>query len=72
MAAFGGTHQDRLTQVGKFYPRPALRQLPPKPRGKKRAGRPRVKGEWLPTPEDVVNKGHRFHELLLHPLTPAV
>jgi hypothetical protein len=46
----------RLTLVSRFYADANLYQPPPQTRGKKPAGRPRVKGARLPSPAEVVAK----------------
>jgi DDE superfamily endonuclease len=53
----------RLTLVSRFYADANLCQPPPLPRGKKPAGRPRVKGAKLPAPEQVVAKTKDRHKL---------
>jgi hypothetical protein len=51
----------RLTLVTPFYPDAKLYELPPppKPKGQRGAGRPRVKGAKMPTPEEVVAQAAR-------------
>lgn len=44
----------RLVLVGKFHPEAALYKPPPKWSPPKKAGRPRKKGDKLPSPQDVV------------------
>ncbi len=58
MARFAHRHRKQLTYVGKFYPDANLYEEPPKYSGN---GRPRVKGNRQPKPEDVVQakRGHK-------------
>jgi hypothetical protein len=56
----------RLVLVSKFYPdanlfEPPPPPPPPLPSGKKRPGRPRIKGAKLPTPQEVVAQSKRTH-----------
>ncbi len=51
LARFADRHRGRLTLVSKFYPDASLYELPPPYAGH---GRPRVKGDLLPTPEQTV------------------
>lgn len=51
MARFARKHRKRLTFVGRFYQDAALYEPPPKYSG---AGRPRVKGQKMPNPAEVV------------------
>jgi hypothetical protein len=52
--------KQRLSLVSRFYAKAALYELPPEPvvkaNGKRKAGRPRVKGDKQDTPEEVVAK----------------
>ncbi len=54
-----GQQRDRLTLVSKFYPDANLFEPPPRTQGKRRAGRPRVKGKALAKPEKVVAESAR-------------
>jgi hypothetical protein len=56
LACFAHHHQKRLTLVTRCYPDIAL--YAPPPTGQKN-GRPRVKGEKLPLPQDVVKSAKR-------------
>jgi hypothetical protein len=56
MALLAGHSQGRLHLVSKFYPDAKLYEPPPPYSGH---GRPRVKGQKLPTPEEVVAKAQR-------------
>ena len=67
-----GTHElartaakrpQRLTLVSRFYADANVYRPPPVVRGKKGAGRPRVKGAKLPSPEQVVGKTKERHKL---------
>lgn len=53
MARFARRHHKWLTFVGKFYADAALYDPPPKYSGN---GRPRVKGDKTPTPEEFITK----------------
>ena len=53
----------RLTLVSRFYADANLYKPPPVPRGKKPAGRPRVKGAKLPSPAQVVSKTKHRQQL---------
>jgi hypothetical protein len=53
LARFCRRHRRRVTLVSLFHPRANLYDPPP-PRRKGRGGRPRVKGDKLPAPADVV------------------
>jgi len=55
MTRFAYRHRKRLKLVSKFSPDANLFEAPPKPK-KRKAGRPRVKGEALPSPREVVLK----------------
>jgi len=63
LAAFAHRHRPRLTMVSKFYADANLYAPPPPVSGKKRAGRPRVKGASLPKPEAVVARTRRQQRL---------
>jgi hypothetical protein len=54
LAATAAKRPQRLTLVSRFYADANLCKAPPVPRGKKTAGRPRVKGAKLPSPAQVV------------------
>lgn len=56
VARFVGRHRDRLTLVSKLHPQANLFEPPPPYRGK---GRPRVKGQPLPKPRQVVQTAPR-------------
>jgi hypothetical protein len=67
-----GTHElartaakrpQRLTLVSRFYANANLCQPPPGVRRKKGAGRPRVKGAKLPSPEQVVGNTKQRQKL---------
>lgn len=60
LASFAHHHRGRLTLVSRFYPDANLYELPSKSKG---IGRPRTKGEKLPTPEQVVKKTTRRQRL---------
>lgn len=55
LARFAQAHQQRLSLVSRFYPDANLYKPPPV-RKDKTNGRPRVKGDKLPTPQEVVGK----------------
>ena len=55
MARFAYRHRKRLSLTSKFVPDANLFKAPPKPK-KGKVGRPRVKGNALPKPKDVVEK----------------
>jgi hypothetical protein len=60
-ARFGPTHRRHLTLVSKFY-RDAALDEPPPPRPRRTIGRPRVKGQRLPSPQEVVaHRTRRTH-----------
>jgi len=61
LAHFCHRHRRRLTLVSKFYPDANLYDAPP-PRTKKR-GRPRKRGQKLPSPQEVVSKTKKFKRL---------
>ncbi len=54
LARFSARRRGRLSLVSKFYPDAKLYEPPPEIKGKRRAGRPRVKGKKLATPQEVV------------------
>jgi hypothetical protein len=54
LARFCHRHRRRLTLVSRLHPRARL-FTPPPPRRKGQRGRPRLKGQQLPTPQQVVN-----------------
>jgi DDE superfamily endonuclease/putative transposase ISC1217 len=56
VARFVARHRDRLTLVSKLHPQANLFQPPPPYTGK---GRPRVKGQPLPKPQQVVQTARR-------------
>lgn len=58
LASFAHRHQRRLTLVTRCYPDMAL-HAPPPVVASKIIGRPRVKGEKLPSPQEVVRKTKR-------------
>jgi hypothetical protein len=58
MAMMGQSTRGRLTLVSKFYPDASLYEPPPAYSGH---GRPRVKGDKLPTPQEVVATAPRTH-----------
>jgi hypothetical protein len=58
LARFCHRHRRRLTLVSLMHPRANL-YTPPPPRRKGRNGRPRVKGDKLPAPQDVVARSKR-------------
>jgi hypothetical protein len=60
LARFAHRHRERVTLVSKFYPDASLYAPPPPVKGKRR-GRPRVKGEKQPSPQDVVATARRRH-----------
>jgi len=53
LASFAAGHAPRSVLVGHFYPDANLYEPPPEPT-KGKIGRPRVKGQKLPAPQDVV------------------
>ena len=53
LARFACRHRDRATLVSRLHPKANLYQPPPK-RRKGQRGRPRVKGDKLPLPQEVV------------------
>jgi hypothetical protein len=58
-AALAARHQDRLTLISRFYANASLHKVAPKPSGVRQPGRPRVVGERLECPKDVVAKAKR-------------
>ena len=54
LARFCSRHARNATLVSRFYANANLYAPPPKPKG--RAGRPRIKGRKLPSPEQVVTQ----------------
>jgi hypothetical protein len=58
LARFCYRHRRHLTLVSLFHPRAHLRKPPP-PRAKGQMGRRRVRGEKLPSPQDVVKIAKR-------------
>jgi hypothetical protein len=60
LARFAHRHRERLTLVSKFYANAALYDPPPAPAPGHR-GRPRVKGDKRPSPQEVVEKARRRH-----------
>ena len=54
-ARFASRHRKQLTYVGRFYGNANLYDLPPEYSGN---GRPRVKGEKQPTPQNIVAQEH--------------
>jgi hypothetical protein len=62
LAGFASRHRNRLTLVSKFPPKAVLHDQPPlrKPR---QSGRPRVVGERLPSPQDVVASTNKRRRL---------
>jgi DDE superfamily endonuclease len=60
VARFAYRHRSRLTLVSKLHPQANLYTPPPRYRGQ---GRPRVKGDALPKPRDVVAGRRRFRWL---------
>lgn len=54
LARFAQRRRTRLTLVSRFYPDANLYAAPPQPRGKKKHGRPRLKGRKLASPAAVV------------------
>jgi hypothetical protein len=54
LASFCHRHRHRLALVSKFVPDAAIYAPPPAPKKNKKGGRPRVKGQKLPTPAAVV------------------
>jgi hypothetical protein len=62
LACFAHCYHKRLTLVTRCYPDIALYAPPPAVIGKFN-GRPRVKGEKLPSPQDVVKKAKRHTRL---------
>lgn len=56
VARFIGRHRDRLTLVSKLHPQANLFEPPPPYTGK---GRPRVKGQALPKPQQAVQDARR-------------
>lgn len=64
LARLAARHPDRLTYVSHFYADAALYQAPPKTApGGKRKGRPRQKGQKLPSPAAVVARSKRRQRL---------
>lgn len=64
LARLAARHPDRLTYVSHFYADAALYQTPPKTApGGKRQGRPRQKGQKLPSPAEVVTRTKRRQRL---------
>lgn len=60
LARFCQTHQPRLSLISKFHPKANLYRPPPRYCGH---GRPRVKGEALPKPCEVVAQRQRLRRL---------
>jgi hypothetical protein len=54
LARFSARHPRRLTLISRFYADAVLYAPPPAPAGKKKVGRPRVKGAKQPSPQEVV------------------
>ena len=54
LAEFAHGHRQRLSLVGRFYPKANLYEPPPKRAQRRKGGRPRKKGRKLPAPEKVV------------------
>ena len=69
LAGFCGKQRGRLDFVSRFYPDAALYLPPPEVRltakGKKPKGRPRVKGDKIDTPEQVVAKTPKKKRLVV-------
>lgn len=64
LARLAARHPDRLTYVSHFYADAALYETPPKTApGGKRKGRPRQKGQKLPSPAAVVARTKRRQRL---------
>lgn len=61
LARFCHRHRKHLDLISKFYPDANLYDAPP-PRTKK-SGRPRKRGEKLPSPQEVVSKTKKFKRL---------
>jgi DDE superfamily endonuclease len=61
LARFASKRRGRLALVSRFYAKANLVEPPPLPSGKKRRGRPRIKGAKLPTPQEVVARSKRTH-----------
>jgi hypothetical protein len=59
LARFSAAQRGRLGLVSKFYKDAKLYERPPAVEGKKGPGRPRVKGEKVPTPQEVVADARR-------------
>jgi hypothetical protein len=62
LARFARRHHRRLAVVSKFYPDAVLHQPPPRRRPGQQ-GRPRVRGERLPTPAETVATAKRWRTL---------
>ncbi len=56
LAGFASRSKGRLVLVGRFYAKAALHEAP-KPRPPGRVGRPRLRGQRLPSPSEVVATG---------------
>ena len=67
LAVFATRQKQKLSLVSRFYKNAGLYELPPVPKlkanGKKRGGRPCVKGAKLDTPEEVVAKTEKRTQL---------
>jgi hypothetical protein len=63
LACFAARHRRRVTLVSRFYADAALYAPPPAATGRKRKGRPRVKGAKQPSPQDVVARQPRRQRL---------
>lgn len=57
-------HLQRISVVSKFHLDAVIHKLPPK-RKKGQRGRPRVRGERLPTPKEVANSAKRWRKLVV-------
>jgi len=59
LARFARRHRGRLSLISKFYPDANLFDPPPTPTGKKKPGRPRVRGAKRASPAEVVAQAKR-------------
>ena len=60
LARFAMRHRRRVTMVSRFYPEANLYRPPPAPRGRRKRGRPPVRGRKLPSPRKAAAKAKRM------------